>query len=117
MEKHRLANGAITTWREGDKTILHHANGLTLAMTPQEADELLFWLTRGQKERRLNEDKVQLVLEWGQAQELLQGLREHFPGDGTLPARSPLEAAVRVFRGMLGRAMTADEEEQGESEQ
>lgn len=44
MEKRQLANGQVTVWLDGLLTIIHHANGLTIALTPDEAQALKAWL-------------------------------------------------------------------------
>jgi len=44
MNRRQLANGKIMVWMDGNATIIHHANGLTLALTEEEARELLQWL-------------------------------------------------------------------------
>ncbi len=44
MDKRQLANGAITVWLDGDETIIHHANGLTLALTAEETRQLRVWI-------------------------------------------------------------------------
>ena len=44
MDKRQLADGMVTVWMEGDKTIIHHANGLTLELTEAETSELRGWL-------------------------------------------------------------------------
>jgi hypothetical protein len=44
MNKKQLANGQVTVWQENSETIIHHANGLTIALTPEEAQALKAWL-------------------------------------------------------------------------
>ncbi len=44
MDKRQLAGGAITVWLDGDETIIHHANGLTLALTAEETRQLRVWI-------------------------------------------------------------------------
>lgn len=44
MNKKQLASGTISVWIDGEQVILHHANGLTIALTEQEAQELKTWL-------------------------------------------------------------------------
>lgn len=43
-EKKTLAGGNIRIWQDQDETIIHHTNELTIALTPEEATELLAWL-------------------------------------------------------------------------
>ena len=45
MEKRQLANGDVTVWEEEDGGIvIHHANGLTIALTEEEVRALYAWL-------------------------------------------------------------------------
>jgi hypothetical protein len=45
MEKRRLANGEVTVWEEEDGGIvIHHAAGLTIALTLEETQALHTWL-------------------------------------------------------------------------
>lgn len=44
MSKRQLANGAITVWMDGEQRVIHHANGLTIALTEGEAFALKQWL-------------------------------------------------------------------------
>jgi hypothetical protein len=44
MNKQQLAGGVITVWLDGDETIIHHANGLTLALTAEETRQLRVWI-------------------------------------------------------------------------
>ena len=43
MNRRLLAGGAIVVWQEGDQTIIHHKNGLTLQLTTAEAQDLKTW--------------------------------------------------------------------------
>lgn len=44
LQRQQLANGNISVWLDGNETVIHHANGLTIALTEQEAQELRAWL-------------------------------------------------------------------------
>ncbi len=50
MEKHQLANGQVTVWVENEGLVIHHANGLTIALTQEETWELFNWMQQPAEE-------------------------------------------------------------------
>ena len=47
MEKRQLADGDITVWEQDGGMVIHHANGLTVTLTREEAEELFDWMNEG----------------------------------------------------------------------
>ncbi len=45
-----LANGNVTVWQEDRGMVIHHASGLTIALTPEETEELLEWMNEDLEE-------------------------------------------------------------------
>jgi hypothetical protein len=52
-ERHQLAGGPITVWLQNEKVVMHHANGLTLELSPQERADFLTWLTQQETGRQI----------------------------------------------------------------
>jgi hypothetical protein len=50
MEKRQLADGDITVWEQDGGMIIHHTNGLTIALMKEEAEALFDWMNEGVEE-------------------------------------------------------------------
>jgi hypothetical protein len=68
MDKQQLANGQVTVWQDGNETVIHHANGLTISLTAEEARALRAWLETQDaawEERAEFENRQRLEREFG----------------------------------------------------
>jgi hypothetical protein len=115
MEKRQLAHGEVTVWRkEEGGVVLHHANGLTIALTVEEAEALFAWGKEGVDEKiaHMTDLNVTLTLTDQWQEELKKRFAEAKQDYPKLTMDSFIAWAVRYY---LQHAYTIPGEE-GEQE-